>query len=158
MNSTKEIKFNKETLLKNNSVILYYNGSLINEENNENETNKIYIRYGFGNNWDNCTQKEMSKSDEGYEIELELGDNDSIHLCFANNLDEWDNNDGNNYIFQIKEPNTELLVVKSELPFLKPTGLRKTYLLNKKIKLFFYKVFRKLPRFITGNYRRRLNL
>lgn len=37
-------------------------------------------------------------------------------------------------------------------------GLRFSYKLNKRIRLILYKLFRKLPNFITGNYRRRLNL
>ena len=37
-------------------------------------------------------------------------------------------------------------------------GLRLSYRLNKKIRLILYKLFRKLPNFITGNYRRRINL
>lgn len=37
-------------------------------------------------------------------------------------------------------------------------GLRFSYKLNKRIRLALYKLFRKLPSFITGNYRRRLNL
>lgn len=37
-------------------------------------------------------------------------------------------------------------------------GLRFSYKLNKRIKLLLIKLFRKLPSFITGNYRRRINL
>ena len=37
-------------------------------------------------------------------------------------------------------------------------GLRFSYKLNKRIRLMLYKLFRNLPNFITGNYRRRLNL
>ncbi len=37
-------------------------------------------------------------------------------------------------------------------------GLRLSYKLNKRIKLLLIKLFRKLPSFITGNYRRRINL
>lgn len=37
-------------------------------------------------------------------------------------------------------------------------GIRWSYRINKRIKLILYKLFRKLPSFITGNYRRRINL
>ena len=37
-------------------------------------------------------------------------------------------------------------------------GLRFSYKLNKRIKLLLIKLFTKLPNFITGNYRRRINL
>lgn len=37
-------------------------------------------------------------------------------------------------------------------------GLRFSYKLNKRIKLLLIKLFRSLPSFLTGNYRRRINL
>lgn len=37
-------------------------------------------------------------------------------------------------------------------------GLSFSYKLNKRIRLLFIKLFRRLPSFITGNYRRRINL
>lgn len=37
-------------------------------------------------------------------------------------------------------------------------GLRFSYKLNKRIRLIILKLFKRLPNFITGNYRRRINL
>lgn len=153
MEITKEINF-KGPLFKNTSVTLSYNGFLADDEVEE-----IYVKFSFDAGWSDCIQKEMSKTEDGYEIDIELGDNEEIHLCFTDNLDRWDNNDSENYVFQIKEENTELVVTKSSLPYLQEQhGLRKSYIWSKKIRLFLYKIFRSLPRFITGNYRRRLNL
>lgn len=153
MDITKEIKFNTESLLKNTSVSLSYNGFLVDDA-----AETIHIKYCFNDDWDNCIQEEMDKSEDGYTIDLNLESNDSISICFTDNLDRWDNNNFNNYVFQIKEKNTELVVAQNSLPYLQQNKLRKTYIWRKKIKLLLYKLFSSLPRFITGNYRRRLNL
>lgn len=56
-------------------------------------------------------------------------------------------------------PSTLALVPMKERGLIFPRrGLRFSYRLNKRIRLMLYKLFRKLPSFITGNYRRRLNL
>lgn len=154
MENTKEIKFNKDTLIKNTSVRLVYSG-ILTDYNPE----AIYIRYCFNTNWSNYFEKELLKNDNNeYEIDIELGDNSSIDMCFKDSNNKWDNNDYSNYIFQIKEENVDLTLTPSSLPYLQKNGLRKSYLWNKKIRILLYKLFRNLPRFITGNYRRRINL
>lgn len=149
MENTKEIKFDTDTLIKNTSVNLIYTGFLANSN-----PEKIYIKYCFNNDWSNFFEKELSKNNNIYEIKIELGNNSSIHICFRDSNDKWDNNDFNNYVFQIKEENMDLVVAPSYLP----NKLRTTYLWNKKIRIFLYKSLRILPRFITGDYRRRINL
>ena len=53
---------------------------------------------------------------------------------------------------------TPLLVKEENAVSIRRTGLRKSYIWKKKIKLVLYKFMISLPRFITGNYRRRINL
>lgn len=149
MENTKEIKFNKDTLIKNTCVNLTYSGFLVNSN-----PEKIYIKYCFDNDWSNYFEKELSQNDDKYEIDIELGNVSSITICFRDSNDKWDNNDYNNYVFQIKEENVALVVSEPSLP----NKLRKSYLLSKKIRVFLYKLLRILPRFVTGNYRRRINL
>ena len=52
----------------------------------------------FGNNWENQIESEMVKTDLGFQIEVELQDKETFNFCIKNEKDEWDNNDGNNYI------------------------------------------------------------
>lgn len=56
------------------------------------------------------------------------------------------------------EPITNMALVTIKDCRLAKKGLRFSYKLNKRIKLLLIKLFRKLPSFITGNYRRRINL
>lgn len=153
MNETKEITFNKDTLFKNTNVKLIYSGFLI-----DSNPEKIYIKYCFNNDWSTYFEKELLKTDDKYEIEIELQNNDCISMCFRDSNNVWDNNDFNNYTFQIKTEFTELVTTTNSLPYLQKRGLRKSYIWSKKIRIALYKLFRSLPRFITGNYRRRINL
>ena len=56
-------------------------------------------------------------------------------------------------------PETMALIPMSGRDLIHPRhGLRFSYKLNKRIRLIIYKLFKRLPNFITGNYRRRINL
>ena len=58
---------------------------------------------------------------------------------------------------EIPQETTALVVTKSKKPSNK-RHLSFSYKLNKRIKLALIKLFRSMPSFITGNYRRRINL
>ena len=97
----------------------------------------------------------MVKTELGFQTEFELQEGKTFNLCFKNEKDEWDNNDGKNYIFTIEKQSTELLVLEDE-PVAIGTSrkLRKTYLWSKKIKLAVYKLITYLPKIISGNYKK----
>ena len=77
-----------------------------------------------------------------------------INFCFRNSKSEWDNNDGQNYIFPIEK--VELALVVKERSFLdSPRKLRKSYIWSKKIRLAVYKIITYLPKLISGNYRKK---
>lgn len=147
MELVKNIFFNTDRLTPNTTVKISYTGKFF----QDNSTN-VYIHYGFDNNWENVVDAEMTKTDLGFQIEIELLDKDTFNFCIKNEKDEWDNNDGNNYIFKIEHPETGLILFED----LKPTRrLRKTYLLSKKIKLAIYKILISIPKLLTGNYKKK---
>lgn len=67
--------------------------------------------------------------------------------------DTIENNDNSN-----TPVNLAMVPIKERNMLQARKGLRFTYKLNKRIKLILIKLFRSLPSFITGNYRRRINL
>ena len=71
-----------------------------------------------------------------------------------NEKNEWDNNNGNNYIFPIEHPDVALAVVE-EKSIAHARKLRKTYLISKKLRLAIYKIIISIPKLISGNYRRK---
>lgn len=98
MELVKDIYFNTDKLIENTKVKISYTGKFY-QSNNE----KVYLHYGYGDNWNNINEIEMSKTDLGYQAEICLTGDSTLNFCFKNQNNEWDNNLGNNYIFQIEK-------------------------------------------------------
>ena len=95
----------------------------------------------------------MVKTDLGFQIEINLIDRETFNFCIKNEKDEWDNNDGKNYIFNIERPETGLILIDD----LKPSRhLRRSYIWSQKLKIAIYKILISIPKLITGNYRKKL--
>ena len=97
----------------------------------------------------------MEKTELGFQAEIELNSSDTLNLCFRNSNNEWDNNDGQNYIFPIEKAEMSLVVTENK-GISAPRKLRKTYLWSKKIRLAVYKIITYLPKIISGNYKRKI--
>ena len=151
MELTKNIFFNTDKLIENSNVKISYTGKFFQDNSTD-----VFIHYGFGNNWDNLNDVKMEKTDLGFQAELSLGEGETFNFCFRNNNDEWDNNDGQNYIFPLEKVQTELIVLEDEpLSLGNAKKLRKSYLWSKKIRLAVYKIITYLPKLISGNYKKK---
>lgn len=155
MELVKNIFFNTDKLIENSKVKISYTGSLF-----QNGYEKVYAHYGFGIDWKDLNEVEMKKTELGFQTEVEMNESDSFNLCFKavgeDGTEEWDNNNGQNYTFQIEKPSTELLVLEDEPKAIGTSRkLRKTYLWSKKIKLAVYKIITYLPKIVSGNYKRK---
>ena len=151
MELTKNIFFNTDKLVENSKVKISYTGKFFQDASED-----VFIHYGFGINWDNVNDIQMVKTDLGFQAEIELGEGTSFNFCFKNNNNEWDNNNGQNYIFPLEKVQNELIVLDDEsLALGSPRKLRKTYLWSKKIRLAVYKIITYLPKLISGNYKRK---
>ena len=144
MELVKNIFFNTDRLTANSTVKISYTGKFFQDESKE-----VSIRYGFGEDWKNLVEADMIKTDLGFQIEVNLIDKETFNFCIKNENDEWDNNDGKNYIFNIEHPETGLILIED----LKPAKrLRRTYIWSKKLKIAIYKILISIPKLITGNY------
>lgn len=151
MELIKNIFFNTDKLIENSKVKISYTGKFF-----QNASEEVSIHYGFGFNWDNINDVKMEKTDLGFQAEIELGQGDTFNFCFKNNNEEWDNNDGMNYVFPLEKAQTELLVLEDEPVALgSARKLRKSYMWSKKIRLAVYKLITYLPKLISGNYKRK---
>ena len=152
MELTKNIFFNTDKLVENSTVKISYTGKFF-QDNSE----KVYLHYGFGINWDNVNEVEMEKTELGFQAEVNLLEGESFNLCFKNGNEQWDNNEGQNYSFPIEKISTELIVLEDEPVSLGTARkLRKSYLWSKKIRLAVYKIITYLPKIISGNYKRKV--
>lgn len=151
MELVKNIFFNTDRLTPNTNVKISYIGKFF-----QDESKHVYIHYGFGSDWENVVDAEMVKTELGYQIEVDLLDKPTFNFCFKNENGDWDNNDGDNYIFTLEKPELSLMVIDNhDLETRK--HLRKTYLWSKKIKIAVYKMLIYIPRLITGNYKKKSN-
>ena len=151
MELVKNIFFNTDKLIENTKVKISYAGKLFQDGSEE-----VFIHYGFGLNWDNLGEVKMEKTELGFQAEIELLSSDTFNFCFKNENNEWDNNNGENYVFPIEKVELSL-VLQDENSLDNPRKLRKSYIWSKKIRLAIYKVITYLPKLISGNYKRKIN-
>ena len=151
MELTKNIFFNTDKLVENTTVRISYTGMFFQDGSEE-----VSIHYGFGANWDNVSDVKMEKTELGFQAEIDLIESDSFNFCFKNNEEAWDNNDGQNYVFEIEKVPVELLVLDDEPVSLGTARkLRKSYLWSKKLRIAVYKLITYLPKIISGNYKKK---
>ena len=150
MELVKNVFFNTDKLIQNSTVKISYTGKFFEEGSKE-----VYIHYGFGSNWENLSEIKMEKTELGFQTELELIESDTFNFCFRNENNEWDNNNSENYSFELEKPSMDLIVSDINYSLDRPNRLRKSYLWNKKIRLAIYKLITYFPRLISGNYKRK---
>ncbi len=153
MELVKNIFFNTDKLIEKSKVKISYTGKYF-----QDGSEKVYAHYGFGTQWDNVNEVEMEKTELGFQMEIVLEEGETFNLCFKNGAGEWDNNDGQNYIFPLEKMSTGLIVLEDEPKAIGASRkLRRTYLWSKKIKLAVYKLITYLPKIISGNYKKKAN-
>lgn len=151
MELSKNIFFNTDKLVPNSTVKISYIGTLF-----QNNSEEVYLHYGFGLLWENVSDVKMVKTELGFQAEIELQDFESFNFCFRNEANIWDNNNGENYVFPIEKVNTSLILLDEDTSISVRKKLRKTYLWSKKIKLAIYKLLVYVPKLISGNYKRKI--
>lgn len=151
MELVKNIFFNTDKLMQNSKVKISYTGRFF-----EDGSEDVYIHYGFGTYWDNLSEIKMEKTELGFQSEIELIESDSFNFCFRNENNDWDNNNSQNYVFNLEKPVLDLTVKSEETNLDRPNRLRKTYLWSKKIRLAVYKIITYVPKLISGNYKKKL--
>lgn len=152
MELVKNVFFNTDKLVENSNVKISYTGKFFQDNSEE-----VSIHYGFGLNWDNVNDVKMEKTELGFQAEIFLEEGNTFNFCFKNDKGEWDNNDSQNYIFDIEKKQNELLVLDDEPVSLgSARKLRRSYLWSKKVRLAVYKIITYLPKLISGNYKRKI--
>lgn len=150
MELVKNIFFNTDKLTPHSNIKISYTGKFFQDNSSD-----VFIHFGFGDNWNNVQDVKMVKSELGFQIEIVLPESNCLCFCFKNNNDEWDNNDGKNYIFPIEHIETSLTIQENSFDLVSPRKLRKSYIINKKIRLAIYKIITYLPKLVSGNYKKK---
>ena len=143
------IFFNTDKLIENSKIKISYTGKFF-EENSD----KVFIHFGYGLNWDNISEIEMKKTDLGFQAEINLISSNLLNLCFRNSNNEWDNNNGQNYVFEIEPQEISLIPIEKNSQLTSSRRLKKSYIWSKKIRLAIFKIIYYLPKLISGNYKK----
>lgn len=151
MELTKNIFFNTDKLVEGTTVKISYTGQFF-----QDNTEEVYIHYGFGLLWEDVNEMKMERTELGFQTELTLTGADTLNFCFRNGNNIWDNNNNANYTFPIEKICTDLVVTEDSTSLTRVRRLRKTYIWNKKVKLAIYKIITYLPKLISGNYKRKV--
>lgn len=157
MELVKNIFFNTDKIVENSKLKISYVGALY-----QNGSEEVFLHYGFGLQWDNVSDIKMEKTELGFQCEIEIGESESLNLCFRNGNNEWDNNEGQNYNFSIEKLEKEeedinlSLIVTEDAGMQIHKGLRKSYIWSKKVKLAVYKIIKFFPKIMSGNYKRKV--
>ncbi len=156
MELVKNIFFNTDKIVENSKLKISYVGNLY-----QNGSEEVFLHYGFGLQWDEISDVKMEKTELGFQCEIEIKEYESLNLCFRNSNNEWDNNNGENYIFSIekvsKEDENLSLIVTEDTGMQIHKGLRKSYIWSKKVRIAVYKIIKFFPKIISGNYKRRVS-
>lgn len=63
----------------------------------------IYARIGFDSNWNHLHDYTMTKTPMGFEATIPVSESDTLNVCFKDCANNWDNNCGMNYSFDISK-------------------------------------------------------
>ena len=93
----KNIFFNTDKIIGKTDIKLTYAGKLF-----QDGVQSVQVHYGYGDNWDYAGDIQMEKTELGYQANIYVKDAQTLNFCFKGINGEWDNNNGQNYTFQIE--------------------------------------------------------
>jgi hypothetical protein len=70
----------------------------------EKEADQVYLHagVGFGDGWEDVTDIEMVETEDGqWTAQLKINTTERFNFCFKDNADNWDNNGGTNWSFEV---------------------------------------------------------
>lgn len=79
-------------------VKIIYDGLLA-----KNGATHVFAHVGFGSRWEHVDDYRMDKTTTGFETTVPVISGDTINLCFKDCAENWDNNTGKNYSFDISQ-------------------------------------------------------
>ena len=95
-----DVEVNPTPITAGEKVKVTYQGELAEEA----EQVYLHAGVGFGDNWDDITDIEMVPTgEEEWVAELRLNTIDRFNFCFKDASDKWDNNEGDNWSFEVHD-------------------------------------------------------
>lgn len=92
------IMINPGTLHPDFHVKILYDGLL-----KQNGATHIVAHAGFNKEWNNEHDYPMVKKSNGFEVYIPIEEADTLNVAFKDCANNWDNNSGHNYIFEVAD-------------------------------------------------------
>lgn len=92
MSNTNDVVFNRRFLSKNSEFKVTYTGNLY-----KNNSESVYIRYGYGENWEHQKEQQMLLNNKGFYAKIIPEHEGDFNFCFRNSNNEYDNNNYQNF-------------------------------------------------------------
>jgi hypothetical protein len=80
------------------NVTIVYNGLL-----SKSGATELYAHVGFGPDWQGAQDLKMIRTKSGYEATIPAANAESLNVAFKDPLNNWGNNYGQNYIFNVDQ-------------------------------------------------------
>lgn len=61
-----------------------------------------HIGFGDGSNWQSPTYVKMGRTSNGFETTITINKMNNLHIAFKDSANNWDNNSGSNYVFNVQ--------------------------------------------------------
>ncbi len=149
MNLSNNIYFDGDLLKVDSPTKVIYSGFLA-----EKSPNYIYMHYGYGIVWDNLQEVKLFKGISGYESDVTFTEFGDVNFCFRDSEGVWDNNDGNNYKAKV-EKNIPDIPKSDSMALVELPKLKTAFLINRKIKITFYRIISFIGKLFSGKILRK---
>lgn len=95
-----EVRVEPDNINPGDKVRVDYNGLLA-----QSGANKVYLHQGLsrGDSWDNVRDIEMRYEDGRWTTETKVENADKFNFCFKDCANNWDNNNGYNWSYPIRD-------------------------------------------------------
>lgn len=80
------------------NVTVVYNGLLA-----KSGAPALYANIGFGDQWQGSQDHKMLRTNSGFEVTIPAANAESLNVAFHDTVNNWDNNCGMNYNFNIQQ-------------------------------------------------------
>lgn len=80
-------------------LTITYNGLL-----EKNGATDLYAHVGFDREWSNEWDYKMVRQSNGFQVEIPVQYADTLNVAFKDCANNWDNNGGQNYTFDVDSP------------------------------------------------------
>lgn len=95
-NSYNGIEVSKTAIAIGDEITITYKGFLA-----VNGAESLYAHLGYNEGWEDKESVQMKKEKGGFKAKIKVTNPGSLNVCFSNEWNNYDNNDHNNYTFQV---------------------------------------------------------